>query len=110
VKKKLTREQAEAAKEKAARFVDDVLEDEEHADEIRSEDLDEWAARKRVTIIPNPKRRQQSMATPRELKERIEELEAENEELQERLDSIAEIISPDEEEEDDDEEDEESSD
>jgi hypothetical protein len=44
VKKELTREQAEAAKEKAARFVEDVLEDDEHADEIRSEGLDEWAS------------------------------------------------------------------
>ena len=105
-KKELTREQAEAAKEKAARFVEDVLEDDEHADEIRSEDLDEWAARKRVTITPNPNsRRSTSMATTKELKERIEELEAENEELQERLDSIADIVSPDEEEEDEDEED-----
>ncbi len=33
------------------------------------------------------------MATPKQLKQRIEELEAENEELQERLDSIGEIIA-----------------
>jgi hypothetical protein len=105
VKKELTREQAEAAKEKAARFVEDVLEDDEHADEIRSEGLDEWAARKRVTIVSNP-RRNLTMATPRQLKERIEELEAENEELQERLDSISDIVSGEEEEEEDEEEEE----
>ena len=45
-----------------------------------------------------------SIATRRDLQTRIKELEAENEELQSRLDEISDIVAPDEEDEEEDDE------
>jgi hypothetical protein len=42
-----------------------------------------------------------AVPTRQELKERIEELEEENQDLQERLDNIAELVAPDEDDDDD---------
>lgn len=50
MRKYMTRDQAEASKEKAARFVETALHDPEHADAIRAESLDDWIARKRIPI------------------------------------------------------------
>jgi hypothetical protein len=74
-------------KAKAVRFVRDVLDDEERAEEIEDESPESYAQRKRITIS-NPKRRA-SMTTKADLEERVKELEEENEELQDRLDQIA---------------------
>jgi hypothetical protein len=38
----LTREQAQSRKDQAARFAKNVLDDPEKADDIASEDLDDW--------------------------------------------------------------------
>ncbi|MEN6537304.1 MAG: hypothetical protein ABFD89_26870, partial [Bryobacteraceae bacterium] len=104
-------EQVERTKEKAVRFVRDVLGDDERADEIEAESPQEYAERKRIEIVTNPRKETRQMAratrsttpTRDELKDRIEELESENQELQEKLDSIAEVL--DEEEQSDDEDD-----
>ena len=95
--KSLTREQVEGRKEKAVRFVRDVLDDPDRADAIADESIEDYAERRKFQII-NPKRRVNSMATKQDLEERISELEEENEQLQSRLDEILEIVTPPEEE------------
>ncbi len=95
--KQLTREQVEGRKEKAARFVRDVLDDPDRADEIEDESIDDYAKRRKFQII-NPGRRKNVMANKQELEERINELEEENEQLQSRLDEILDIVAPSEEE------------
>jgi hypothetical protein len=97
--KTLTREQLQKRKEKAVRFVRDVLDDPDRAAEIDDEDLEDYAARKKLQII-NPNRSKNSMATTRELQKRIRKLEEENQELSDQLDAISDIVSPDEEDED----------
>jgi hypothetical protein len=99
---KLTRDQVKSRKEKAVRFVRDVLGDSDRADEIESESVVDYAARRKIAINP---RGGVVMAkkteTREELKERISELEGENESLQDQLDAIADIVVPAEEEDDD---------
>jgi cell shape-determining protein MreC len=97
VPKTLTREQLEGRKEKAARFVENVLGDEDRADEIREESLESYAARRKLRIL-NP-RCKTIMPSKKELQDRIRELEEENDQLQDALDSIADIAAPEEEEE-----------
>lgn len=89
--KTLTRKQLEGRKEKAVRFVRDVLEDPERADEIADESLEHYAERRKIQMV-NPRR--ERMATKEELKDRIRELEEENDDLQDQLDKIADIAAP----------------
>lgn len=109
-----TLDQVEATQRKAVRFVRDVLGDDLRADEIEAEDPEDYAERKRIEIIANPhptQRRNTHMAnvpTRADLQERVEELEAENQELQDKLESIGEIL--DDESEDDDSSEDDSSD
>ena len=84
--KRLSPEQVQSRKDKAVRFVRDVLDDPERAAE-------DYAERRKFQIL-NPTERKKEMATKRELEERIQELEEENEELQGRIDEILEIVSP----------------
>ena len=102
--KQLTRDQLQSRKEKAVRFVRDVLGDPDRAEEITEESLEDYAARRKIHIA-NPNRRRR-MATKRELAEQIKELEEENTELQDQLDAIADIVGGEEEEDEDDQEDE----
>ena len=111
--KRLTRDQVAARKEKAVRFTEDVLDDSDRAEEIAEESVDDYAARKGIDIVSNPragKRRVMARAKTRaELEQEIEDLQQENEELQEQLERVAEIVAPaeeDEEDEDDEEEEE----
>jgi len=94
---KLTRDQLKSRKEKAVRFVRDVLDDPDRADEIESESLEDYASRRKVQLS-NPLTRKSIMAkktqTREELRERVRELEEENESLQDQLDSIADIVAP----------------
>jgi hypothetical protein len=53
----LTRDQAESRKDKAVRFAESVLDDPDLADDIASEDLDDWVERKGITLIDNPRER-----------------------------------------------------
>ena len=70
----------------------DVLEDDERADEIEDESPEDYAERRRIKIV-NPKGvRKMAQPNRRELLDRIEELEAENEDLQSRFDEIGDII------------------
>jgi hypothetical protein len=80
--KALTREQLQKRKEKAVRFLRDVLEDPERADEIEDESLEDYAERRHIRI-KNPKGAElMEVRTRRELLERIQQLEKEKEHLQ----------------------------
>ena len=96
--KTLTRKQLTARKAQAVRFVRDVLDDDDKADDIEDESLEDYAEHRHIKI-PNPKG-VIPMAAPtrQELLDRIEELETTNENLQSRLDEIADIIGDNEEE------------
>lgn len=104
--KRLTREHIEARKEKAARFTETVLGDSDRADEIRSESIEDYAERRKFEIANPPRRatmpRTKTVDDYREqvedLKEQVRDLEDENETLQDQLDSIAEIVAPEEDE------------
>lgn len=90
--KTLTRKQVESRKAQAVRFTRDVLGDEDRADEIENESLDDYAERRRITIT-NPKGATlMARDNKRELLDRIEELEAENDDLRSRLDEIGDIV------------------
>ena len=101
--KTLTRKQLEARKAQAVRFVRDVLDDDDKADDIEDESLEDYAEHRHIKIT-NPKGATRMAApTRQELLDRIEELETENEDLQSRLDEISDIIgNNDDEDEDDD--------
>jgi len=105
--KSLTRDQLQRRKEKAVRFTRDVLEDPDRADEIAAESLEDYAERRKISLT-NP-RRTKNMArrtkTREELQDEIDGLKAENQELQDQLDSIADIVAPADEDEDEDEDD-----
>ena len=102
--KHLTREQAQARKDAAVRFVDNVLDDPERSDEIEDESLEDYAERRKIQLI-NPRRSTaMSNADPRtkdELLDEIDQLQQENQDLQDQLDAIADIVSPQEEEDED---------
>ena len=119
--KTLTRDQLKGRKQKAERFVRDVLEDDERADEIANESLDDYADRRKIRIansnggnmavrsIRNPRQRTTAVSNPRTaavpqtaalqnpheelLRQQIAELERENETLQDQLDKVADLAS-----------------
>jgi hypothetical protein len=100
--KTLTRKQLQSRKAQAVRFARDVREDDDLADEIEHQSLDEYAERRHIKLT-NPKgARKMAIKTRRELLDRIAELQDENEELREKVDSIAEIVGEEDEGEDDD--------
>ena len=95
--KSRTLEQIERIKAKAARFVENVLDDSDRADEIEDESPEEYAERKHIRVLDNRHRRRvRTVPSNKELQERIRELEDENDELQDRLDDIAGLASGDE--------------
>jgi predicted RNase H-like nuclease (RuvC/YqgF family) len=106
VAKSKSLDEIERMRAKAIRFVADVLGDEDRAAEIEAESPEDYAARKKISII-NPKRGYSMARTIQSYKDEIEglkdeisELEDTNEELETQLDEISEIISPEEQEED----------
>jgi len=83
----LTREQLAGRKEKAVRFVRDVLGDPERAEEIEAESLDAYARRRRIELA-NPKKGVSTMpATTRQ------QLQEELDQLQEAIDNAHETLS-----------------
>ena len=114
--KTLTRKQLESRKEKAERFVRDVLDDSERADEIADESLEDYAEGRKIQIAenprggnmaarirtfnsqrinnPRPQARQENPQTGRsELLARIRELQKENDQLQDKLDKVADLAA-----------------
>ena len=104
--KQLTRDQLQSRKEKAVRFTCDVLGDPDRADEIADESLEDYAQRRKIQITNPTKGRDAIMATNKDLEDRVDELEQENAELQDQLDTIADIVAPADEDEDEDDEEE----
>ena len=96
--KSLTRQQLESRKAKAVRFTRDVLDDPERADGIEDESLEDYAERRRIKLANPTGVRKMPAPTRRELLEGVEELEGQNEDLQSRLDKIADLLAPDEDE------------
>jgi len=98
MKKVMTVEQAETSRNRGIRFVRDVLEDEDRADELEDESLDNWAARKGVEIVEkvnNPKlktKEKNKMPTKQQLEDRVAELESELDEASEREERILEAL------------------
>jgi hypothetical protein len=103
VAKSRTLEQVERMKAKAARFVENVLDDSGRADEIADESPEEYAERKHIRVLDNPhQRRTRPMPSNKELLERVRELEDENDELQDQIDAAADILGGDEDDDDED--------
>ena len=105
--KALTREQLEARKAKAVRFIANVLQDEDRADEVEDESLESYAERRHVQLLNPTSRKGTFMAgeSKADLKRHIRELEDENQELQSKLDDIADLVAPEEDEVEEEEED-----
>jgi hypothetical protein len=72
--KALTREQAQTRKDKAIRFVENVLDDPDHADDIRDEDLESWAQRKHIRLISNPPRSRNTV-TKQDLQDTLDQVQ-----------------------------------
>lgn len=91
-------DEALAAKERAERFVRDVLDDPDRASEITDLSLDEWldeSGRRIASNNPKTRRRRNTMAngtakTKADLLDEIETLRTENESLQEIVDDLSE--------------------
>jgi hypothetical protein len=105
--KQLTREQTQSRKDKAVRFVRDVLDDSDRAAEIEDEDLEDYADRKRIQITNPTRRADMAKAangrTKQDLLDEIDDLNQKVDELQDQLDAVADIVAPAEEEEEEEE-------
>ena len=95
----LTRDQAQAKKDQAVRFADNVLDDPDLADTIEAEGLDDWVQRKKITLIENNPKRSLQMAgngngdprTKTQLLDTIDDLQQQVDELNDTLDSIMDL-------------------
>jgi hypothetical protein len=112
VAKQLTADQVQARKDKAVRFAENVLEDDDLADDLDSESVESYAERKRIKIIPNTGRRNKAMAgngnngkTKQDLLDEIADLQDENDALQSQLDAVLDIVAPEDEDDDQNEDD-----
>jgi hypothetical protein len=110
--KSLTREQLQSRKDKAVRFVRDVLDDPDRADEIEDEDLESYAERRKISIINTGRSNYMANGgnggngrTKADLLNEIDDLQQENQDLQDQLDAIADIVAPPPDEDDDDQDD-----
>jgi hypothetical protein len=96
----MTRDEVERMQAKAVRFLRDVADDPDKADEFEDMSTDEYAEHKAVNIVEgNPalvtlQLGRRPDVTKQEMEDRITELEEENEDLQSRLDSIVDIVQP----------------
>jgi hypothetical protein len=106
VPKTKTLDELAAMKDKAARFLRDVVNDPDHAEDFEAMSPEDYADHKNIQI-KNPfsmarfrQKGLQRMATKRspskaDLEDRIDELESENEALNDKLDSILDIAAED---------------
>jgi len=90
MKKHMTLRQVETSKDRAARFVENVLGDSERASEISAESPEEYAERKGIQILSNIGRRN-TMPSKRQLEEELDEANQYIEELESKLDNIADL-------------------
>lgn len=107
MKRIMTTQEAQVSKDRAVRFATNVLDDPDLADQIADESIEDWTDRKGITI-ENPERERRTMPTNKELTMRIQELEDELSDYQDREAQLLEIYGvedeSDEEETDEDEE------
>jgi hypothetical protein len=98
VAKQLTSDQVQSRKDRAVRFLEDVQDDPDRAAEVEDEDLESYAERRGFEIVDNPEVRTLKVANSSmnkdELLDYVDQLEAENADLQDQLDAIADIVSP----------------
>jgi hypothetical protein len=107
--KTMTREQLESRKDKAVRFVRDVLDDPDRAEELEDESVDDYADRRHIQLT-NPQRRRHMAnggngRTKQDLLDEIADLQAENRDLLDTLDAVYDIVSPGDDADDDDDDD-----
>ncbi len=116
-KKVLTLQQAETAKKRAGRFVSNVMGDEDRADDIEDETLDEWLNETGRKLKSNPQRKKKTMAasntaTKSDLQDQIDQISdmvadaldpvLSREEVVQRLQDIDEVINGDDDDDDSD--------
>ena len=97
-------DQIEKMQAKAVRFLRDVADDPDRADEFEAMSPEEYAEHRGIEIVSNPSqitiriRRRTAVAKPTraDLEDRVEELEEENQALNDKLDSILDIVEEDE--------------
>lgn len=91
----MTYAQIASRKDKAERFVRDVLQDDDRADEISDESVEDYAARKHF-VVSNP-RSISTMAngnqSKQDLLDQIADLQEENDALHAQLDAIQDVLS-----------------
>ena len=93
---------------RAVRAAENLLEDDDLAEELDGLSLEEYAERKGVQIVPNPRKEERRMPQSRAaLIAENKQLRQDNEELNEKLDAILDLAGPEDEEDADDEEEEE---
>jgi hypothetical protein len=95
--KSLTREQVQSRKDKAVRFLENVLDDPERAAEVADEDVEAYADRKHIEIVNLGRTRNMANGngrTKQDLLDEINDLRAENQDLQDALDAVADIVAP----------------
>ena len=96
--KELSYAQVEDRKRRAEQFLRDVKQDDDRADEVSDESVESYAQRRGFDIVDNPETRSLKVANANmskdELLDYIDELESENSDMQETLDSIQDLISP----------------
>ncbi|HEV2234787.1 MAG TPA: hypothetical protein VGV68_15460 [Terriglobia bacterium] len=95
--KTLSRQQLERRKDQAVRFTREVLDDPDRAEEIEGQSLEEYAEGRHIRLLNPQGGRKMAVSTRSELLDKIEELEQENEDLQSRLDEIADLSASEEE-------------
>src|SRR5215475_9922562 len=104
--KRLTREQLQSRKDAAIRFAQNVLNDEDKAQDIEDESLEDYADRRHIELTNLGRRNNMANGgngrTKQDLLDEIDDLKAENQDLQDQLDAIADIVSPPEEEDEED--------
>ena len=90
--RKLTYQQVRARKEKAARFLRDVLDDPDRADEVEAESVEDYAARRHF-VLTNPHRKGVSKMPQREkLADVISDRDALLDKLEDVRDEIDDIL------------------
>jgi prephenate dehydrogenase len=100
--KKRTLRQVETAKCRAERFVRDVLDDDERADEIAAESAAGYAARKRLVLSNPTSRKGINMATKQELERELDEAYSRIDELETHIAQGADLLQDEDDDEDED--------
>jgi hypothetical protein len=96
--KRLTFDQVADRKQKAEDFLRNVIGDDDRADEVAAETVEDYADRRHFDIADDPQRRNPNMAngqTKQELLDQIADLQDDNSALQNQLDAISNILGGD---------------